>query len=89
MGLCASDGSEPSAHSFNPQRILLIYKTFVPHCYPLTHFPPNDLVIRVDGRLGVASERFAQHGYVFRAPSGKGTVNRIAQGMRYQYPTIA
>ena len=54
----------------DPQRIPLTREAFVPHRYPLTHFPPNDIVIRVDGRPVAASEIFAQHGYAFRAPSG-------------------
>jgi uncharacterized protein (DUF362 family) len=54
----------------NPQRIPLTREAFVPHRYPLTHFPPNDIVIRVDGQPVVASELFAQYGFAFRAPTG-------------------
>jgi uncharacterized protein (DUF362 family) len=54
----------------NPQRIPLTREAFVPHRYPLTNFPLNDIVIRVDGQPVAASELFAQHGCAFRVPSG-------------------
>src|SRR5262249_50924319 len=54
----------------NPQRIPLTREAFVSHRYPLTHFPPHDIVIRVDGQLVAASEIFVQHGSAFRAPNG-------------------
>jgi uncharacterized protein (DUF362 family) len=54
----------------DPQRIPLTREAFVPHRYPLTHFSPNDISIRVDGQPVAASKIFAQHGYAFRAPSG-------------------
>jgi uncharacterized protein (DUF362 family) len=54
----------------DPQRIPLTRETFVPHRYPLTHFPPDDIVIQVDGQPVAASELFAQYGCAFRAPSG-------------------
>jgi uncharacterized protein (DUF362 family) len=54
----------------NPQRIPLIREAFMHYRYPLTNFPPNDIVIRVDGRPVPASELFTQHGCAFRAPSG-------------------
>src|SRR2546422_10691184 len=34
----------------DPQRIPLARGAFVPHRYPLTHFPPDALVMRVDGQ---------------------------------------
>ena len=54
----------------NPERIPLIREAFVAHRYPLTHFPPNAILVQVDGLPVAATELFAQHGYAFRAPSG-------------------
>jgi uncharacterized protein (DUF362 family) len=54
----------------DPQRIPLTREAFVPHRYPLTHFLPNEVVIRVESLPVAATELFAQYGYVFRAPSG-------------------
>jgi uncharacterized protein (DUF362 family) len=54
----------------NPQHIPLTREAFAPHRYPLTHFPPTEVVIRVDGRPVAASQLFTQHGCAFRAPSG-------------------
>jgi hypothetical protein len=54
----------------DPQRIPLTREAFVPHRYPLTHFLPNEVVIRVDSLPVAATELFAQYGYAFRAPSG-------------------
>jgi uncharacterized protein (DUF362 family) len=53
-----------------PQRIPLTREAFVSHRYPLTHFSPDDIVIRMDGQPVASSEIFAQHGYAFRTPSG-------------------
>jgi hypothetical protein len=61
----------------NPQRIPLTREAFVPHRYPLTDFPPNDIIIRVDGRSVAASELFAQHDYAFRLPSGWQTHSEL------------
>jgi uncharacterized protein (DUF362 family) len=54
----------------NPQRIPLTREAFELHRYPLTNFPPNDIVIRVDGLQVAAAELFVQHGCTFRVPSG-------------------
>jgi uncharacterized protein (DUF362 family) len=54
----------------DPQRIPLIREAFVPHRYPLTHSPPDAIVMRVDGRPVAARELFAHYGCAFRAPSG-------------------
>jgi uncharacterized protein (DUF362 family) len=54
----------------DPQRIPLTREAFAPHRYPLTHFPPDAIVMRVDGRPVAASELFVQYGCAFRAPSG-------------------
>ena len=54
----------------DPQRIPLTREAFGPHRYSLTHFPPNEVVIRVDSLLVAATELFAQYGCAFRTPSG-------------------
>jgi hypothetical protein len=54
----------------DPQHIPLTREAFVPHRYPLTHFPPNEIAIRVDGQPVATSDLFTQHGCAFRAPSG-------------------
>src|SRR6266704_889786 len=53
----------------DPQRIPLTREAFAPHRYPLMHFSPHDIIIRVGGQPVAASEIFAQYGYAFRAPS--------------------
>ena len=54
----------------DPQRIPLTREAFAPHRYPLTHFAPDDLIIRVDGLPVAATELFTQYGCAFRVPSG-------------------
>ena len=54
----------------NPERIPLTRGAFVPHRYPLTQFPPNAIVIHVDGLPVAAIELFTQHGCAFRVPGG-------------------
>jgi len=65
----------------DPERIPLTREAFGPHRYPLTHFPPDDIAIRVDGHPVVATELFARHGRAFRVPSGwRGHAERASPG---------
>jgi len=74
----------------DPQRIPLTREAFVPHRYSLMGFPPDEIVIRVDGRPVAASEIFAQHGCAFRTPSGwQGHCELGCPAHVSQYTTIA
>jgi len=56
----------------DPHHIPLTRESFMFYRYPLTNFPPEEIVIRVDGQLIPAADLFLQHGRRFRLPNGWG-----------------
>jgi len=55
-----------------PEGIPLTREAFRHYRYPLTDFPPEDIVVRVDGLPVQWGELFARYGHPFRLPSGWG-----------------
>jgi hypothetical protein len=54
----------------DPRRIALTREAFTPHRYPLVDFPPEQIVIRMNGQQVPADTLLVQHGRKFRLPSG-------------------
>jgi hypothetical protein len=54
----------------DPRGIALTREAFMPHRYPLVDFPPEQIVIQMDGQQVPAGTLFAHHGRKFRLPGG-------------------
>jgi uncharacterized protein (DUF362 family) len=53
-----------------PARIPLTREAFISYRYPLTDFPPENIVVHVDGLPVHLGELFARYGHKFRLPTG-------------------
>jgi uncharacterized protein (DUF362 family) len=70
MNSAASDWVHAILMGLAPQDIPLTREAFQHYRYPLTDFPPQDIVVHVDGLLVQCGELFARYGHRFRLPSG-------------------